>query len=138
MPPVEQLVGVPRQPLTDLSGLTAPVDHRLEIAARMRPAELPHLDPAVAGEPIADDDAPGDLTEDLAGHAAAAACRDGEDRHRGRQRNPQPRLGPVLAPRGLIDVDHLGLADMVMQLGHGTPQHRGGLPPELGDHARRQ
>jgi site-specific DNA recombinase len=103
----------------------------------VRPAELPHLDPAVTGEPIADDDPPGDLAEDLARHPAAAGRGDGEDRHQRRQGHPQPRLGLVLPPRRLVDVDHLRLLDMLTQLGHGTLQDHGGLPPGLGDHAQR-
>ena len=103
----------------------------------MGPAELPHLDPAIAGEPIADDDPPGDLAEDLARHLAAAGRGDGEDRHQRRQGHPQPRLGLVLPPRRLVDVDHLRLLDMLTQLGHGTLQDRGGLPPGFGDHAPR-
>ena len=35
MPPVEQPLGVPQQEPTDLGGLAAPVDHRLEIPAEM-------------------------------------------------------------------------------------------------------
>src|SRR4051812_38543332 len=40
MPPPEQHVGVLQQPPADLARLAAPVDHRLEIPAEVRPTEL--------------------------------------------------------------------------------------------------
>ena len=39
VPPVEQPLGVAQQPPTDLGGLAAPVDHRLEIPIEMGPAD---------------------------------------------------------------------------------------------------
>ena len=73
MPPVEQLVGVVQEASTDLGRLATAVNHRLEVAAEMSPAELSQLDPAVTGEPVADDDPSGDLAEDLTGRTAGSA-----------------------------------------------------------------
>jgi hypothetical protein len=43
---------------------------------------------------------------------------------------------PVLTPRGLVDVDHPRLPDVLVQLGDGAVKRHGGLPSELGDQAQ--
>jgi hypothetical protein len=72
--------------------------------------------------------APGDL--------AAPGGSDVEDRHKGRDDDPQPRLLPRLPPRRLINIGGLG-ADILFQLGHRLLQGLGGGPLQLGDHPRR-
>jgi len=99
------------------------------------PAKLPPLDPAVAGEAIADDHLAGRGPQQVLGDLGPPRRGDGEDRHQLGHCRPEPRLVPALLPRGLVDVGHGGIADVRPQSFDRGHQLGGPLPLQAADHA---
>ncbi len=137
MPGLEQLVRLPEQLSPDLGALPIAIDHRLEIAAEVSPADLsrPEYDPPVPGKAITDDDRIGLLAEKVSGHRTGPGTDDAEDNPQAGHHHPEPRLAPVLPPARLVDVGRVGRLHLLGQLGHRLLEHLGRDPLQLGDHA---
>ena len=104
----------------------------------MRPADLSprRIDPLERAVSVAGNHLVRLAPQQRFGHRAGSFGRDGEDRrHRG-QDHPQLSLAAILAPRGVIDADRLGVVDGERHFVVGGFQRRGRLPLELGDHTR--
>jgi len=69
-----------QQPLTDFGGFAPAIDHRLEVATEMSPAELATPNPIVALEPITDDNLGGGSPQDRLGNRGTPRRGDGKDR----------------------------------------------------------
>src|SRR4051794_17812228 len=123
-----------QQEPTDLGGLAAPVDHRLEIPIEMGPAKLASLDPRVAREPVADDHLLGVGPQHVPGDVGPSARSNREDGYQAGHRRPEPHLVPALPPRRLVDVGHGGLTDVLPEFLDRGLQFVGGLPLQSADH----
>jgi len=98
------------------------------------PAKLVSLDPRIALEPIADDHVPTTCPQVAPGDIGPPRRGDREDRHQAGHRRPEPHLLPPLPPRGLVDVGHGGLTDVVPKFLDGGLQLLGPQPPQAADH----
>jgi hypothetical protein len=130
--PARQRKQLPSDSLT----VATSVDHRLKVSAQMRPADLSpeRLDPLIRAEPVAADDLIVFAPQESHGDFAATALGDGKDRVQAGHRGPQPSLAAILAPRRLVDIDHLGLMDRSRKFVVRGFKGDGRLPFQLGDH----
>ena len=136
VPPMKQVIRVFQQRLTRRSGRAAAIDHRLEIAAQVRPTPLNPLEVPVCAPTVTGHHVEEGWAEQLLDDVPAARTGDVKD---GDQRNDdRPQPGPLLVfpPTGLVEVRVLG-ADVVEQLVVRRRQQYGRPPLELTDHAGR-
>src|SRR5262245_8825767 len=107
VPPVrEQFVRPVQQQRADVTALVLPVHHRLEVAAQVRPAQLPLLQGAlvVGAEAVAADRPLDGAPEQRAQRRCAARGGDDEVAQRARDRHPQPAQPALELPARLVDV----------------------------------
>src|ERR1700678_4236386 len=102
----------------------------------MRPADLStgRLDPLIRAEPVTADYLIVLASQESRGDFAATVLGDGKDCAQGGHRGPQPSLLAILAPRRLVDINHLGLMDRSREFVVRGFQGDGRLPFQLGDH----
>jgi hypothetical protein len=136
MPPDEHPVGQVQQFLPDGCPAVLPINHRLKVPTQMGPTELPTAKAVVSLPAIRRDHLSVSRTKQFPGDLPGAGGRNVEDRHQGRNDDPQPRLVHRLSPGRFIDVGVLR-ADMLFQFGHRLLQGVGGGPLQLGHHPRR-
>jgi len=136
VPVAEQPVRQREQTPPGRRTVATPVDHRLEIATQMRPADLPPRghDPLIRAESITADHLAIFAAQEGFGDRAAPFLGDSKDREPTGHRRPQPGLAAVLTPRGLVDVCHLGSMDGSREFVVRSLQSRSRLPFQLGDH----
>jgi hypothetical protein len=113
VPVAEQSVRQRKQSSSDSLTVAGSVNHRLKVSTQMRPADLStgRLDPLIRAEPITADYLIVFATQESRGDLAAAVLGDGKDCAQAGHRGPQPSLLAILAPRRLVDINHLGMVD---------------------------
>ena len=117
-----------------LSVATA-VDHCLKVSAAQMTSRLAErLDPLICAEPVAADYLIVFAPQRAAVTLPLRPLGDGEDRREAGHRGPQPSLFAILAPRCLVDINHLGLMDRSRKFVVRGYKGDGRLPFQLGDH----
>jgi hypothetical protein len=134
VPVVEQSIRQRKQPSSDFLTVAAAVDHRLIFSTQMRPANLSTggLHPFERAVPITADYLIVFDSQESRGDFAATVLDDGKDCAQHCYRGPQPSLPAILTPRGLIDINHLGMMDRSREFVVRGFKGDGRLPFQLG------
>src|SRR5262245_38571552 len=105
----------------------------------MGPADLStgRLDPLICAESVTADYLIVFASQESRGDFAATVLGDGKDCAQAGHRSPQPSLLAILAPRRLIDINHLRLKDRSCEFVVRSFKGDGRLPFQLGDHPGR-
>ena len=137
MPPAEQPVRQSQQLRPDRLGRATAIDHRLEIATEVVPADLAigPGDPIIGAKAVGHRNRPVLRPQHGLSHLGIAVAGDREDRDQSGHGRPEPGLAPVLTPRGLVGMDDGGRVDRGGQFVVGGLQRLGRLPLQFGDHA---
>lgn len=138
VPPAKHPLGQAQQRAPGGLTGTPAVDHRLEVAIQVRPADLSprRIDPLQRAVAVAGDNLVRLTSQHRSGHRGRSFGRDGENRGHCGHDHPQLGLAAVFAPRGVVDAGRRGVVDAQCHFVVRGLQHCGRLPFELGDHTR--